>query len=149
MKNTTTKFMVLAIIALLAMSQANASEQEVTSISCERTASVITKISNCLHRVPVISSILNRKIKFDYVAEDSMLENYMLSSTSDSLVEDMTIGTDEELAFVEFTEEEMSMYEESDSELIAYEGYAPISFAADFENENVGVMEDVKLDVAP
>ena len=131
MRNISKQFTVLAVTILVAASQVNAANIEKTS-SVSDSASIVTKISNCLHKMPVISSVLNRRCKFDYVAEDELLMKYMLGENS-TVTAYYVNETEEEIAMEEFTEEDTAISNDKTEDVLAYDIYTPISFAADYE----------------
>ena len=84
-----TLFSALLILNISTTLSTNASEEFYYSnlSECIATTNSISpkkerKISEFLHKCPIISKFFNRTVNIDYVAEDNMLTEYMLGTSN-------------------------------------------------------------------
>lgn len=149
MKNITTNLVLVLSVAVVLSTQVYASETTETSevitdneTECQVLLNKESRISNFLHKCPIISLIVNKKANKDYVVEDTLLTNYMMGTPAEAIAR-MTTSEDK-VAEEEMLEKYMLSSDEiedteciaeaSDTEDILAE-HTPVAFAADFDEE--------------
>jgi len=143
MKKLTSKIALVLAVAVLATTQIYASEEATLNGEVSVTKAVETtvdikesKISNFLHSCPLISKIFNMTSKLDYVAEDTILTNYMLGTPEEianNSVEHDVVA--EEILLENYMLAKTET--EENGEQLALAELQPVAFAADLDEEDL------------
>ena len=147
MKNISSKIAVVLAVAVLATTQVYANEvaetEEVLSTEvaeCQVIVKPESRISEILHKIPVISKLLTRT-KMDYVAEDVILTNYMLGTPEEIASREVDVVAEEMMlenymmASTETSEVADCVAEAIDIDN-PFAELEPVAFAADLEEED-------------